>query len=94
MIEPDQHAKPSAEPINDELTHMTQALYEKTTNGTRWRGWHTTKCGKTSDNDDHVLPNGVITHSLAVYYMQHYRHAIPESEIEKTKKLYNELIQN
>jgi hypothetical protein len=93
MIEPDHSGSPSLEPVNDELTKMTQKLYALTTTpDSGYRGCHTTKCGQHSDNFDHILPNGVVTNSLCVYYMSHYRPYIPQEEIEKTRELYKRLI--
>lgn len=91
MIEPDREGTPSEQPLNDELTERVQYLYSITkTNGMGYRGWHQTRCGQGSDNQDHFLPNGVITNSLCVYYVQHYRPHVPEGEIEKINRFYEE----
>jgi hypothetical protein len=93
MIEPDQTHEPTTEPVEDELTQIVDEIFALSSPATThsYRGVHFTKCGKTSDNKDWLLPNGMITHSLITYYIRHYRHAIPESEIEKIKKVYKEL---
>ena len=53
-----------------------------------WRGVHYTECGEHSTNQDYLLENGLITNSLAVFYLQHYRRNIPRSEIKKVIDLY------
>lgn len=57
--------------------------------GYGYKGFHTTDCGKTSSNKDYLLPNGMITNSLAPFYLRWYWESIPESEIEKLKELKN-----
>lgn len=52
-----------------------------------FRGCHTTNCGERSDNHDYLLGNGMITNSLCVFYLQYYREAIPESEMNKVLEL-------
>ena len=53
-----------------------------------WRGVHYTDCGEHSSSQDYLLENGMITNSLAVYYLEYYRRSIPRSEIKKVIKLY------
>jgi len=45
-----------------------------------WMGLHTTGCGTHSSPHDYLLPNGMITNSLCVFYVSYYRRAIPKSE--------------
>jgi len=52
-----------------------------------WRGWHTTDCGESSDNRDRLLENGMITNSLAPFYVRWYRNALPPSELRKLGEL-------
>lgn len=93
MIEPDKEGEPSSEPVEDEITDMINFIYEHTTiPNYAYKGFHSTKCGKRSDNKDHILPNGMITNSLCVYYIQYYRPYIPISEINKIILIYDELI--
>lgn len=94
FIEPLEVQK-SQTPIDDELTDMMRKALEKSTKGTYggreygfnasggYRGWHTTDCGVSSDNYDYLLENGMITHILAPFYLQWYRDAIPQVEMEK-----------
>jgi len=55
--------------------------------GGGWKGWHTTDCGQRSSSNDYLLGNGMITNNLCVFYLQYYRNAIPESEMNKVMKL-------
>lgn len=99
MIEPDHIGTPSLYPVEDETTQKLQKLFNLAIpsrllpdNPYAYKGHHVTLCGKCSDNVDWILPNGVITNSLAVYYIKHYRKVIPQGEINKINKLYEELI--
>jgi hypothetical protein len=65
------------------------------TEGNYFRGWHQTECGERSSNFDYLLENGMITNSLAPFYLRWYRYSIPESEMNKVKQLiefYNDLL--
>lgn len=55
--------------------------------GGAWRGFHMTDCGEVSDNKEYQLFNGMITNSLAAFYLKWYRNSIPKSEWIKYKKL-------
>ena len=55
--------------------------------GYGYKGWHTTDCGEKSDNKDILLENGMITNSLAPFYLQWYRNSIPETDIQKLLEL-------
>ena len=57
--------------------------------GDTWRGIHGTDCGERSNNKDYLLENGMITNSLAPFYLTWYRDSIPESEMNKVKELHN-----
>lgn len=90
-------------PIQDELTQLMRMALEKATPGTsnysnldskatfregsRFKGTHVTACGQRSANVDYLLENGMITNSLAPFYLEYYRYSIPESEMEKIKEL-------
>ena len=52
-----------------------------------YRGYHRTECGKSSSNCDYLLENGMITNSLAPYYLKWYRYSIPETEMKKVLEL-------
>ncbi len=92
MIEPDQEGKPSINPIEDELTQKVDYIFAKCkTLDYCYKGFHITRCGIFSDNDDWLLPNGMITNSLCVYYIRYYRNFIPECEIEKINDIYDEI---
>lgn len=56
--------------------------------GGGWRGIHGNSDGSKSTNKDYLLPNGLITNSLAPYYVRWYRYAIPETEKVKLKSLF------
>lgn len=101
-IEPKVEEKLST-PIDDKLTQLMEmaigkseigtALYSKLDdNGTfrggpGYRGFHSTKCGMRSSNKDYKLENGMITNSLAPFYLKWYRYSIPESEMNKVIEL-------
>jgi len=55
--------------------------------GGGWRGEHTTDCGKESNSYDYLLENGMITNSLAVFYLKWYRNSISENDWKKLKEL-------
>lgn len=57
--------------------------------GGAWRGWHITDCGENSDNVEYRLSNGLITNSLAPYYLRWYRDIIPQSEIKKAMTIFD-----
>ena len=101
-IEPKAEEK-SKEPLNDEITLEVERIFKNAKvgaadysnlksngnfqEGSGWRGWHTTECGEHSGNKDYLLENGMITNSLCVFYLQHYREAIPKSEMDKVMEL-------
>lgn len=55
--------------------------------GSAYKGVHRTGCGEISSNVDYLLENGMITNSLAPFYVRWYRYSIPESEMNKLKEL-------
>jgi len=55
--------------------------------GTAYRGSHRTECGERSSNCDFLLENGMITNSLAPFYLKWYRYSIPEIEMKKVLEL-------
>lgn len=63
--------------ILDDITRKATALLRACSSGeTRYRGWHNctgTRCTATSDNTDHILPDGRMTHSLLVHYVARHR---------------------
>ena len=93
------------EPIDDELTVLIEKAIEKSTSGTAgystledegsftegsgYRGFHMTECKESSTNKDYLLENGMITNSLAPFYLRWYRNSIPESELMKVLALKN-----
>lgn len=62
--------------------------------GNGWRGSHRTECGEVSTNHDYLLQNGMITNSLAPFYLRYYRHSIPQTEIDKVQELLTFYIRN
>lgn len=101
-IEPKAEDK-SEEPVEDEYVEiMEQALseakvgtanYDDLNNkpsfeeGGGYIGFHTTDCDVKSDNHDYLLKNGMVTNSLAPFYLRHYRDFIPYRELIKVKEL-------
>jgi hypothetical protein len=102
FIEPKIEQK-SKEPIDDQWTQMLSAECANAilgtssyndindtgsfTPGNKYDGVHTTDCGEVGLNQDLLLSNGMITHSLAVFYIRWYRDAIPAGEWKKLKHL-------
>lgn len=97
-IEPEKNKK-SLHPLNDGLTELMMFAISRATEGaanyaaldqvanfrkeSRYKGTHVTECGERSSNCDYLLENGMITNSLAPFYLQYYRDSIPDSELEK-----------
>ncbi len=52
-----------------------------------YKGVHRTECGEHSTNCDYLLENGMITNSLATFYVQWYRNSIHENDMNKLKEL-------
>lgn len=52
-----------------------------------WMGMHRTDCGEMSTCRDYQLENGMITNSLAPFYLRWYRYSIPENDMLKIKEL-------
>jgi hypothetical protein len=102
FIEPKKKEKLS-KPVEDSLTHLIEKAIDEAEEGTSiysdlnddgtfvegsgFRGFHTTECGKGSGNRDLLLRNGMITNSLAPFYLKWYRNSIPETEIIKLMNL-------
>ena len=55
--------------------------------GNAWKGIHRTDCGQGSANCDFLLENGMITNSLAPFYLKWYRYSIPENDMKKIEEL-------
>jgi len=94
FIEP--KGSPSAEPLIDELTvKMAEGLRRSKAGvmvddrlvGGSYRGVHTCRCGVTSSNTDHLLPNGEVTNSLAAHYLAWHREEVPQAQLDKVKGL-------
>jgi len=55
--------------------------------GSAYRGTHHTDCGEVSSNIDYKLENGLITNSLAPFYLKYYRTSISDNDMAKLKEL-------
>jgi len=93
------------EPVNDDLTELMEMAISKAEEGISnysnsssdfyfrksggYRGSHTTDCGEKSGSKDLLLENGMITNSLAVFYVRWYRGSIPNTEKSKLNELFN-----
>jgi len=55
--------------------------------GNAFKGVHQAQDGTRSSNKDYLLENGMITNSLAPYYLMWYKDAIPTTELVKLVKL-------
>lgn len=53
----------------------------------RWMGTHETSCGKRSTDKDYLLENGMITNSLAPFYVANYRSSICMNDWMKIQAL-------
>ena len=53
----------------------------------RYMGVHMTDCGESSECYDLLLENGMITNTLAAFYLRWYRYSIPENDMKKVKEL-------
>ena len=74
-------------PVNDELTAKMREAMSRAKEGTVYRGWHYCICKTRSNHSDWILESGQITNSLAVHYLEYHRSEVPESEVEKVRKL-------
>ena len=80
MIEP---GSPYTKPISDDLTKKAHDLLVITVPGTQYKGRHSCVCGANSGTCELVLPDGTITNSLLVHYVECHRSEIPRSELAK-----------
>ena len=101
-IEPNPLTK-SKEPLNDSMTKLLEMALKKSKEGTGhyssldddgtfnegwgYKGVHRTPCGAVSSNCDYLLENGLITNSLAPYYVMWFRDSIGENDLNKIKEL-------
>lgn len=63
-----------------------QGKFNKSGGG--YRGFHFSEDGQVSDVVDYLLPNGLITNSLALHYVRFYRSELPQTEQRKLKDLH------
>ena len=91
MIEPNSKVLTA---IDDSYTLMAEDLYGLTEPKHATRGWHTCICGENSTNTSHVLPCGVVTNSLLVYYVREHRSEVPKEELNKLTKLWEKHCNN
>lgn len=101
-IEPDIKDKLET-PIEDNITSLVEMALSKAEKGTArysnlsdngtfrggcgYKGSHRTDCGVRSTNVDYLLENGMITNSLAPFYVKWYRYSIPENDMNKIREL-------
>jgi hypothetical protein len=95
-IEPPARSK-SKIPVDDAWTDLMRLAYADAIPGVlngsnfdpngRYRGIHTTHCGKTSTDMDYLLRSDQITNALCVFYLRWYRDSIPAVEMEKVRAL-------
>lgn len=105
-IEPTKEQK-SDKPNNDGLSDIMEEIISKAETGisrysnvdddgtfienNAFKGSHVTDCGERSTNKDYLLENGMITNSLAPFYLKWYREVIPETEMIKLNTLLTDL---
>jgi len=100
-IEPKKEEK-LLNPVEDELTELLEYALkyarsgassydnlekESFREGDAFKGTHLTECGERSANRDYLLENGMITNSLAPFYLKWYRNSIPKTELAKIQQL-------
>ena len=73
-------------PVEDELTVKMWRLLQAAKIGAMYRGWHTCICGQASGSAD-LIVGPYITNSLAGHYLVWHRGEVPESEIDKLRRL-------
>lgn len=83
MIEPDKYANPSPIPSDSILVPMTKAIFSVAKRGLSYIGHRTTRHGVHESGTEYILPNGMITHNLCVYYVERFFDVIPDSEKQK-----------
>lgn len=102
FIEPKKEEKLEI-PLDDELARIMKVALSEAKRGASnysrmneiprfhvccgYKGYHITDCGERSYPADSLLQNGMITNSLAAFYLRYYRNSIPESEMKKVMKL-------
>lgn len=92
MIEPDKEGLPT-EPIEDEWTQVAERLLKMSTITIVYQSNnHITECGRSSDNCQRELPNGMTVNSLMAYYLRCYRKFVPQSELIKFKQVADNLL--
>lgn len=86
MIEP--VGAPTAVALQDDISGKVERLLAACAIppwGLRYKGFHTCICGAISTNYDMVLPDGRLTNSLALHYVQFHRAEVPENELVKIR---------
>jgi hypothetical protein len=78
--------KYSEKGLSDYKDVDSNGIFKRTNRG--YMGVHYTECGEHSSNLEYLLENGMITNSLAPFYLAYYRNRIPFNEIKKTIRLY------
>ena len=88
---------PSQQPVVDELTGKVVAalreaeagalLLDRFFPGVSSKGRHLCSCGAASTAQDYQLPGGEVTNSLAGHYLAWHRSEIPQSQLERVKRL-------
>lgn len=102
FIEPLKDEK-TVEPVEDEYTTLMEMSLTKAKKGTSnysrigedvsfregsgFRGLHMTDCGTRSSNVDFQLENGMVTNSLAAFYLRWYRNSIESNDWDKLNQL-------
>lgn len=88
-----QAIKEAREGYDDEIGWAKNGKYGSVTiNGQfhpneSYMGVHTCICGVKSHSRDYLLPNGYVTNSLAVHYLEFHRDEIPTEEFDKIDKM-------
>jgi len=74
-------------PVIDRVTRgMTAAFRKAKRLQPGWWGFHTCRCGASSDNYDYELPNGAMTNSLCVHYLAFHRRSVPWLQLLEIKR--------
>lgn len=84
----------SSTPIVDHLTRKMAAAFRMAQTTTSFYcGTHACVCGARSTNQDHYLPNGLVTHSLCVHYLAYHRSEVPAQQLAIIATLTSEEVE-
>ena len=73
------------------MKNAKHGIYDKTSKqfieNALFNGIHTCSCGAQSKDYDLLLPNGMVTNTLCMHYLEFHQAEIPKKEFKKLKHL-------